>query len=265
MDMYKSFTQLLFSTVRILALGRDAMHGAATAFVFARQLSAGSVAPFLVTNRHVIENKVKIQFFFTVGFQGSPLIGETVMIEMYEPEEHWYFNADPDIDIAVTPLAEIIDDATLQGKNILYRSFGTESVLTQEQLEKLDCSEQICFVGYPSGLMDSVNKTPIIRRGHTATSYFLDYMGRKEFLIDAPVIPGSSGSPVLLVWEGKAAAFLGIIYAYITMDEAGEIRKIGDPKKETNQIGNSLGIGTVIKAEMVVATIEAYLMMHGHI
>lgn len=52
------------------------------------------------------------------------------------------------------------------------------------------------MIGYPVGLMDEVNLQPIFRRGVYATNPSLDYMGRKEFLLDIPNNGGSSGSPV---------------------------------------------------------------------
>ena len=39
---------------------------------------------------------------------------------------------------------------------------------------------------------------PILRRGTTATPIALNFEGRPEFLIDAAVYPGSSGSPVFV-------------------------------------------------------------------
>lgn len=59
------------------------------------------------------------------------------------------------------------------------------------------------MIGYPNGLWDSQNNLPIIRRGITATSVKKDYNGKKEFLIDAAVFPGSSGSPVFIFNEGS--------------------------------------------------------------
>lgn len=56
--------------------------------------------------------------------------------------------------------------------------------------------DQVVMIGYPVGLMDEVNLQPIFRRGVYATNPSLDYMGRKEFLLDIPNNGGSSGSPV---------------------------------------------------------------------
>lgn len=55
--------------------------------------------------------------------------------------------------------------------------------------------------GYPDGLWDAVNNRPVLRRGVTATHPIKDYNGKKEFLIDAPAIPGTSGSPVFIIDE----------------------------------------------------------------
>lgn len=64
------------------------------------------------------------------------------------------------------------------------------------------------MIGYPVGLMDEVNLQPIFRRGVYATNPSLDYMGRKEFLLDIPNNGGSSGSPVFR-FDKKPALALG--------------------------------------------------------
>ena len=61
--------------------------------------------------------------------------------------------------------------------------------------------EEIVTVGFPDGLWDAVNNKPIFRRGVTATHPKLDYNGKKELLIDAAAVPGTSGSPVVIIEE----------------------------------------------------------------
>ena len=84
--------------------------------------------------------------------------------------------------------------------------------------------EDILMIGYPDGMSDSKNNLPIVRRGITATDYKIDYEGEKEFLIDASIFKGSSGSPILIcnigsfnnadgeLCLGNRIIFLGIQY-----------------------------------------------------
>lgn len=64
--------------------------------------------------------------------------------------------------------------------------------------------ESVEFIGYPEGLYDSVNCLPIARRGMMATLGYIDYEGKPEFLIDATVLTGSSGSPVFMAQPRNA-------------------------------------------------------------
>jgi hypothetical protein len=91
-------------------------------------------------------------------------------------------------------------------------------------------------VGYPIGVWDTKNNSPVFRRGVTATAPYLDFSGRREFLIDAAIFPGSSGSPVMLfnqgVWVPRSGStsiggrirLLGVNYAVINYNSSGEIK-----------------------------------------
>lgn len=58
------------------------------------------------------------------------------------------------------------------------------------------------MIGYPNGIIDQKNNLPIVRKGITATSYYTDFNGNKQFLADISCYPGSSGSPILVLQEG---------------------------------------------------------------
>ena len=72
---------------------------------------------------------------------------------------------------------------------------------TDEELKNLDYMEDIFMVGYPRGLCDELNNYPIFRKGVTATHPYVDYQGKREFLLDITNIGGSSGSPVFIKKE----------------------------------------------------------------
>jgi hypothetical protein len=101
-------------------------------------------------------------------------------------------------------------------------------------LKGLDAVEEVLFIGYPCGIWDARNLLPIVRRGITATPIYIDFSGRKQFLIDASVFPGSSGSPVFIYnagiyWDKKSGStvvghrlfFLGILSEVFQMVDTG--------------------------------------------
>lgn len=98
----------------------------------------------------------------------------------------------------------------------------------------------------------------------------LDFEGRAEFLIDAAVYPGSSGSPVFVFQpealrphggSGRKFLFAGVVAAVFFREEANRIASMPVP---ANQGGATIGsemidLGLIIKSQAVVDLIEAYL------
>src|SRR5262249_49694787 len=97
-------------------------------------------------------------------------------------------------------------------------------------------------------------------RGITATPPYLDFEGKKQFLVDAPIFHGSSGSPVFLfnrgAWfderKGSLAfnyrlKFLGVVYGAEVQHVRGEITFVPVPTQQmtpvaTTEVPMNLGI-----------------------
>ena len=136
----------------------------ATGFVYGVDTEKGT-AHFLITNRHVLEGVDRFVVRMILSDGGSPsgpVLGSGVSIDVH----------------------------------------GLTDEIWRGQASELDSLEDVVFVGYPSGIYDSVSLLPIARRGTTATPVAVDYRGLPAFLIDASVFPGSSGSPVFLAQTG---------------------------------------------------------------
>ena len=109
---------------------------------------------------------------------------------------------------------------------------------------------------------------PIVRRGITATPVYLNYEGKREFVIDAACFPGSSGSPVLvcdvggfrdkggtLNWGRSRIMFLGILYAGPMLTITGEIQVLTIPDVQQQEMSISnipTNLGFVIKSECIL-------------
>jgi hypothetical protein len=157
-----------------------------------------------------------------------------------------------------------------RGIELYYQAIDTRLVPDAAQLRALDALEEVLFVGYPSGVWDQVNLMPILRRGTTATPIALDFEGRAEFLIDAAVYPGSSGSPVFVfqpealrpnVGARRKFLFAGVVAAVFFREEANRIASMPVPAQQGGAVIGSemIDLGLVIKAQAVVDLIEAYL------
>ena len=180
------------------------------------------------------------------------------------------------------PLIEHKDETSglSVGEHTFVAPIRSQHVPSSDYISALDAIEEIHFIGYPAGLYDTVNLTPIARRGITATPLQIDYQGKPVFLIDAAVFPGSSGSPVFLASNairidksGKPTlvasrmVFLGVIAKWLRKKERGRIEWTSIPTDEeeavegvpTYTIKQALNLGVVYRSSMVLETIEDFL------
>ena len=94
--------QLFFMTVRIDTVEKkNGKTWAGTGFIIHHAVKDDQVAPFLVTNRHVVENMEKGTLTFLKRKDGKPVIPSRMSIDYENFEKHWVFHPNPEIDIAV--------------------------------------------------------------------------------------------------------------------------------------------------------------------
>lgn len=200
-------TQLLYTTVPIFANNKDGSKSTGTGFVFSITEDDNSSIPLLITNHHVLEKAVAgfVEFHLMENQMPSK---QTVRIQF--DENIITNNRLGNLDLIAIPLAGTLNDFQQRGFTLFYRTVDQRMIPKIEQTEELAAIEDITFIGYPSGLYDAVNKTPIIRKGITATPIWNEYNGNPVFLIDAGVFPGSSGSPVFIFNQGSYPTHDGI-------------------------------------------------------
>ena len=113
---------------------------------------------------------------------------------------------DSEVDVACINISRFIDQ---HAGGVVAQTIDMDSFIDFEDSE-LFAGSVVRFVGYPSGFYDVVNRMPVLRTGHIASIPSLDFNGKPQVLIDAPVFPGSSGSPVFASLKGKMK-LLGIL------------------------------------------------------
>jgi hypothetical protein len=168
-----------------------------------------------VTNRHIISDPDlgdpdSIEIITPASDPADPsrpLLGQSAYADTLDAK--FESHPDPDIDVAVTnvtglPVAGPYDR--------FVKALPMGLLFNEESLKRLDALEQVTFIGYPKGLYDEVNMTPVARYGWTATPISLDYEGKPKFMIDANVFEGSSGSPVLALNIGAYQERAGAAY-----------------------------------------------------
>ena len=270
--------QLLFATLRI-----EAPPWVGTGFIVGHRWAEDKEGYFLVTNRHVVEGTPLGKLRFTLATDDAdtwePDIGKTKGINLGGKNWRWTYHPLDEIDVAAMPLTPILEYLNQQGYRTYYRSVGSDDMPGDEELRELDALEEIIFVGYPSGLFDESNNIPIFRKGITATPPFVDYDGRAQFLIDASVFHGSSGSPVFLYNTGARITrqgesifgsrlmFLGILGSGYYRKEGGsvEFQEVSKKLKPVVTTEQMIDLGVVHKASTVKETIEQLLRDHGEL
>lgn len=231
---------------------------------------------FLVTNKHVVQGVVQGSFIVprakVEGEEKTPILGEGIRIPF--TENNFIGHPDDSVDIAAMNISAIFSKLEQQGDWVYWKNIREENAPNQEIVDKfIGPLEQVVFVGYPNGIWDTKNILPIVRQGATATPYYVDFEGRPQFLIDASVFPGSSGSPVFIhyagshadkqggLYVGSRAHFLGIVASVYFRNERGElsVEQIPTNQRLYSETRQMIDLGVVFKDCMVVETLNHYL------
>ena len=268
---------LYFTTVKVETTDATGKNSLGTSFIFNYNVEKKNYL-FLVTNKHVVSNAVNGSFLFTQASDNKPIIGKSFKIDIEGNfGEIWFGHPNPNVDVAITPLVPIIEEIKKKKVDVFFRSISRDFVPSVEVLHKLDAIEEIVFIGYPSGIWDTTNLLPIARKGITASPIFLNFKGEPQFLIDASVFPGSSGSPVFLynagfyhdkkggTIVGSRVYLLGIVAEVFCSLDLNEIIFFSDdvhrvPLAKSKQM---IDLGIVYKSSTVVEAIEIFLHKHG--
>ena len=228
MNINEISTQLLYTTVPIYAKNNNGSFSSGTGFIFSVMEQNDTSIPLLITNYHVLENAVAGFVELHIAEKGLPS-EKSIRIQFNESIING--NKLGNLDLIAIPLASTLNELKQKGINIFYRTVDQNMLPKEEQIEYFAAIEDITFIGYPSGLYDSVNKLPIIRQGITATPIWNQFNGENVFLIDAGVFPGSSGSPVFIynhgsyptkdgIAIGNRLLFIGVISETMIRNEA---------------------------------------------
>ncbi|MEN2453642.1 serine protease, partial [Bacillus sp. JR_15] len=252
----------LYSTVRIECRNEN-YESTGTGFFYNFKIGT-NVFPVLVTNKHVISGYSTGRLILNIGDNSKDEPEDRKEVNFDDFETHWIFHPDEDVDLCIFPMGELLYKFHREGQGVFFRAIDKSFIPTKEIIDTLIPREDILVVGYPNGIWDEFNNLPIMRDGITATHYRFDYNGKKNFLIDASIFPGSSGSPVFIYNHGyidnlgnitmgsERLIFIGIVYGVYQHGVSGEL-EVQFPTKQgisvNTQVPNNLGIA--IKSERI--------------
>lgn len=247
-------TQLLFTTVPFWSEKTNGNTEVGTAFFYIKNLGENKSIPFLITNYHVVKDS-KRGFIALIRSDGqSPISTERITVELEGNKINQF--VDKDNDIAAFPIGPVLNELESRGIKIFFRSITPEIIPSDEVINNLSAIEDITFIGYPSGLFDRKNNSPLIRRGVSATPIWNDFEGHPKFLIDAGVYPGSSGSPVLIFNTGsyptKDGLTIGNRILFIGIITETIMKSVASGSSEVY-----LGLGVVLKSSKIKEFIDS--------
>ncbi len=249
--VYKRFEeQVLFSTVRIVVDTNDPQKQVVgTGFLLSVALKdyPDKSIILLISNKHVFgdaKHNTAVAFHLKNEKDGTPLLGRTFIVSGRDITNSLIGHPDPNIDLTCLNISGI------NGRSIFYKAIPEDMVSTFDE-EDLVPGGEVWFIGYPDNRFDSINNLPIMRRGYIASAPKVDFNGLKQFVIDAQVFPGSSGSPVFGIL-GNKYKFLGVISQTMIKNEV--LQAI--PTSLNYRVHQIIGLGIVIKPDLVMELIE---------
>ncbi|GGR33555.1 S1 family peptidase [Deinococcus ruber] len=189
---------MMYSTLRIFT-----NTGGGSGFVYLKTLSPTLKLPYLITNKHVLENVDVCWINFHCADESTLLPnGKNIRYDFTSFDSSNYVaHPNPDIDLCAIPLLPVFLELNSIGSTPFTTSVTEETLIDQATLSTLSAIEDITMVGYPIGLSDEANNFPIMRRGITASHPNIDFNGTPQGVIDIAAFPGSSGSPIFLFNE----------------------------------------------------------------
>ena len=152
--------------------------------------------PVVITARHLIEDALSIEMVWPIKSAGKQLMPASERVSYSKDNIRIECHPDKSIDLCAIAISPTVQKLRSKGCEPAFFSFDTSVLADENFYAKERQLDPVVMIGFPVGLTDTVNHQPIFRRGVYATDPRLDYMGRKEFLLDIPNNGGSSGSPV---------------------------------------------------------------------
>jgi hypothetical protein len=218
----------------------------------------------IVTNKHVVKDTVSGNFFINqMNEQKNCMFGKRLEFNFQKYRDSWIEHPDNNVDLCILPIGLQIDKLNKNNTSPFIVHNTNEMIPSEAEWNLLNPLEDIVMIGYPNGLWDEVNNTPIARRGITATHPKLNYYNEREFLIDIPIYPGTSGAPVFAYSYGmfpepggatsigSKLKLLGILFKWAKYNTSGGVITQYIPTDDRRAVDSRLfisNLGRVIKS-----------------
>jgi len=258
--------QVLFSTLRIELLDEAGKFtGIGTGFLLKADIPNvhNQALILLISNKHVFAGSKG----FVVNFHrrnpnaDEPNLGHTLRFQANTFGDGYYAHSNPNVDLACVNLSSTFAEL----HTIIYYKWLDKNLFATFAEPELDAGQRVIFVGYPDNRYDQKHNLPILRSGVIASHPKVDFNGESQFIIDAQVFPGSSGSPVFLnvkeaqfnhgiiqVGGGTPHLLLGVVSSTMIRNNVVDFM----PTQLTPITQEVIGLGLVFKTSAVIELVE---------
>ena len=222
----------------------------------------------LVTNKHVLVPHTSVKLRLNHVDDGAAPENFTVPLKDEKGNDSWVGHSDTNVDVGVIQLSATM----MEEKGIQFGYYREDmNVATIEDLRAAGVSEGdgVFVVGFPLGLVDLELITPILRQGAIARIRGVLSGNQSEYLIDAPVFPGNSGSPVILRPEStyisgtqpqRNARLIGMVKSVISVSNTATTQ---DGANIPIVFQDNVNLANVIPMDFIVETVDEHDLKHG--
>lgn len=215
---------------------------------------------YLITNKHVLKGKklcgmplnikLRLNFLYNAKNYRKKAIVKcdevSISQQMLTDIPDILLEHPGDSDLCSIDISQLIKDYEDQHrKKLLYYAYTKE--LLASHFREFELYDDIAMIGYPRGLYDTVHNLPILRGGKISSVPLANWNGKPEFMIDCACIPGSSGSPVLLIRTTDPV---------ITSETIHYVSNISIDEAENNFITEAVGGGDEMENLSYVQSVD---------
>ena len=222
--------------------------------------SISNYSVYLVTNRHVLNNLDSIIIRSNSAVEQS---SRDYLIPLKDSSKKilWTGHSDPEIDVAVIQVN--FDELTNQRMKCgFFQSDKNTADINELKLRETSEGDQLFVLGFPMGIVSVDRQHVFVRGGVISRIKDLFEAKSKDYIIDAFIFPGSSGSPVISRPETMSimgtkfshhSSLIGIVKSYITYTEIAISQQTG---KQRIIFEENTGLTRVEPVDHIIQTIE---------
>lgn len=269
--------QFLYSTVFIK---NQSAGKTGTGFLVQRKISETKIAIYLFSNKHVLaappidpmqKNLLARAEIHINRSMSSKVQKDILRVALRNNRGQTFVKVHPNKNVDV---AAINVSNAIKGPPRSLHAIPEERFATREFIDAnfVSVGDQALIVGYPLNLVEQGHVIPIVRNGIIATHPNRSFQNLPLFLVDATVLRGSSGSPVILpvrpyVWteENKVSIgkiqqnhLLGIAQGHINDWQMVIRRTVALGRAQEFTVVDNSQLGLVFPADRLVEVMDLF-------